>query len=68
MTLEDWTRFMSLSNNVTDAVLQLEDIAQLTTNHAQNISSYVTNCLHVFYSSFLIHFHSGFGLPLVMVR
>jgi len=41
VALIDWTRLVSLSDNVSAAVLLLESVAERITEHSQTISSYV---------------------------
>jgi len=51
MALEDWQRWLSVSNNITAAVLRLESFAEEITNHSQIISSYCCRVWH------FIHFY-----------
>ena len=47
MTMEGWTRLLSIFNNVTAAVLQLETSAEQITNDANTLSSYGLRCVYV---------------------
>jgi len=48
MALQEWMTILSIYNNVTATVLQLETSAEQITNHSETMASYGLRAVYVF--------------------